>query len=284
MNPKIIFTVDLEDWFQVENLRTFFPYHAWEDIDLGRCKKNTYTLLDLFDQKDIRCTFFVLSWIAEKMPDLVREVKARGHEIASHGYYHTILYQLDHKKLKDEFVKSKSILEDIIGDKVIGYRAPNFSINDNLLHQIYESGYIYDSSYNSFSLNRRYGRPLVLKDVKGDVYRVFDNFYEFPVSNLHINNITLPWAGGAYFRLIPLFIFTAGVRYILRHKRLFVFYIHPWEIDFTQPRLNIGFQYRIRHYCNLRNTLKKLSLFLDSFRDYTFVTCKDYLKNGSVNS
>ncbi len=275
---ELIVTVDLEEWFQVENLRPWFPYNIWDQEKL-KCHDNVYRLLNLFDEKGIHATFFVLAWIAEKEPSLIREIKYMGHEIASHGYYHTQLTRLDNVRLNEEFVKSKQILEDIVGSEVKGYRAPNFSINNKTLHLIYKSGYMYDSSYNSFHLNNRYGRPSILKKKTNYIYRVFNGFYEIPVSNLYIKNFVLPWAGGAYFRLIPSFLFCLGVKYILKKNGVYVFYIHPWEIDpYQRVPDDMRFQYRIRHYFNLKNTFIKLSNFFDSLKGICeSITCSSYL-------
>ncbi len=273
---EVIITVDLEEWFQVENLRKLFPYHKWNKEKI-RCKKNVMDLLELFEKKKIRATFFVLSWIAERLPNLIREIRKRGHEIASHGYYHTMLTELSYERLKDELIKSKLILEEILQEKIFGYRAPNFSINEKILKLIHKAGYLYDSSYNSFRLNRRYGR-LKLPSSNKNIYRLFDKFYEIPISNLSICGLILPWGGGACFRMIPFKLFIAGVRYILKKNKVYVFYIHPWEIDPYQPiPKGISFQHKIRHTFNLKNTYKKLSLFLEHLKDCSFLTCIEYI-------
>lgn len=276
-----LLTVDLEDWFQVENLRIFFPLHAWEKMDL-RCNKNVDVLLSLFKEKGIKATFFIQAWIAEKMPSLIKRIYLEGHEIASHGYYHTILSKLNKNQLKDEFIKSKRILEDIIGKKVIGYRAPNFSISESAIKILHNSGYKYDSSYNSFRLNKRYGKLILSK--KNCPNKIFNDFYEIPISNLCINGLVLPWGGGAYFRIIPISIFILGVRYILRKEGFYLFYIHPWEIDPNQPIVkNLSFHLKFRHYYNLKKTYKKLSILLDSLKNISFTTCSEYIKNANFD-
>ncbi|MFP3927921.1 MAG: polysaccharide deacetylase family protein, partial [Desulfobacteraceae bacterium] len=156
---NILLTIDVEDWFQVENFKPCIPYSTWSSRDL-RVERNTHRLLDLFDSTILnpRATFFILGWIGERLPSLIREIHARGHEVASHGCNHELLSSLDAQALIKDLNKSKSLLEDIIGSRVYGYRAPSFSIDKEILGYIRDAGYLYDSSYNSFSLHGRYGR------------------------------------------------------------------------------------------------------------------------------
>ena len=151
-----LITIDVEDWFQVENLRPWNPVSSWDSREL-RVERNVRRLLDLFDEvgaalpsNSLRATFFVLGWIAERLPGLVREIAARGHEVASHGQSHRMCRPLPDAELKGELEDSKRLLEDIVGKEVAGFRAPNFSVDDRVLGLIAESGYRYDSSYNNF--------------------------------------------------------------------------------------------------------------------------------------
>ena len=280
----ILFTVDLEDWFQVENLRQQVSFESWSSREL-RVEKNVHVILDLLDyiaeennHSHAHATFFVLGWLAERIPLLVREIYARGHEVASHGYFHRPCLELSFSELKKDLSDSKSQLEDIIGDRVFGYRAPNFSIDNNVLKTIESCGYTYDSSYNSFSMNRRYGRIDIEKYPREEIaVRIFDAFYELPISNLHWRGGVLPWGGGGYFRLMPLWLFRLGVQSILRKQKAYVFYIHPWEMDPDQPRINtIPFFYRFRHYVNLNRTREKVLCLLNGMKECRFVTCNDY--------
>ena len=196
MNHYFLLTIDVEDWFQVENFKQYIPFASWSSYEL-RVEKNTHRLLDLLDSvscqpsavssqpsdnlnqteshssqfnidhgpestddrqdKKVRGTFFVLGWLAERLPNLVREIHSRGHEVASHGYYHNVCNEQSHEDLKADLCDCKKLLEDIIGAPVFGYRAPSFSINNDILKIIEECGYLYDSSYNSFSMHGRYG-------------------------------------------------------------------------------------------------------------------------------
>jgi peptidoglycan/xylan/chitin deacetylase (PgdA/CDA1 family) len=146
---RFLFTIDVEDWFQVENLRPWNPPAAWDSREL-RVEANVHALLDLFDGK-VRATFFVLGWLAERLPHLVREIAARGHEVASHGSSHRMCRPLSDADLGDELQGSKRLIEDITGAEVAGFRAPNFSVDDRVLSLAREAGYRYDSSLNSFS-------------------------------------------------------------------------------------------------------------------------------------
>jgi polysaccharide deacetylase family protein (PEP-CTERM system associated) len=323
MNPSnpskcILLTIDVEDWFQVENFKRYIPFSSWDSCEL-RVERNTHRILDLLDSinvpghqlstmshelhnlptasrlalnsKDSPCamphalcrspkaTFFVLGWIAKRLPQLVREIHSRGHEVASHGYNHFLCPDQNSVELKKDLIESKMLLEDIIGSRVYGYRAPSFSINDEVLKAIEDAGYFYDSSYNSFAMNKRYGRlNLNGNENDGNAIRIRENFYELPISNLRIGKRFLPWGGGGYFRMIPSGVFNRGARSILKKQSGYLFYLHPWEIDPTQPTVNDAkLLYRIRHYTNLKNTLTKLSNFLNHFKDCEFLTCHQYL-------
>ena len=284
----IILTVDIEDWFQVENFKSYIAHSTWDMREL-RVEKNTHRLLDLFDsiktsekqgKKFPKATFFVLGWIAKRMPNLVKTIQSRGHEIASHGFDHHLCYNQSEKELKEDLLKSKKLLEDISGEKVAGYRAPSFAINKKILNTIKECGYLYDSSYNSFDMHGRYGHiDLSCIGKKGICYKLYDKFYEIPVSNIKIAGNIFPWGGGGYFRLIPAPLFFNGVKYVIKKESAYLFYIHPWEIDPDQPRVDEApLSFKLRHYVNLKKTEKKLLSFIYKFKKSQFVTCKQYIE------
>jgi polysaccharide deacetylase family protein (PEP-CTERM system associated) len=334
--PKnILLTVDVEDWFQVENLRPWISLGTWDSREL-RVERNVHALLNLFDTmklgtpiselggrncgslegntgglraltgsfpppaiglrpfgvKNERCTFFTLGWLAERLPHMVREIAARGHEVACHGYNHQMCNRLSEADLRNELSGSKRLLEDITGAEIAGFRAPNFSINQRVLGAIRECGYRYDSSYNSFSLNGRYGKIALHGNPQaGIAYQLDDHFHELPVSNLpvlyHSGNLGnrnythfhLPWSGGAYFRLMPLSIFKRGVRFILNRRGAYAFYMHPWEIDPGQPKVHqASFGPRFKHYTNLWKTENKLKEMIESFSDCRFISCRQYIE------
>ena len=272
--PKILITVDLEDWFQVENLRSIFPHDTWDECEL-RVVESTKRLLELFESYNVRATFFVLGWLAERLPELIRLIHEKGHEIASHGYNHVLCYELDDLELLRDIEKSKKILEGITSERVYGYRAPSFSINKILVRTLETLGFIYDSSFNDFNVHGRYGslegdwqivKPGLLKNKKG--------LFELPISNLKFLGKTIPWGGGGYFRLIPLSIFNRGVKNILKKQGSYLFYCHPWEFDSKQPRVNsLCMNHRFRHYVGINRNLEKLNSFLNAFADNRFITC-----------
>jgi peptidoglycan-N-acetylglucosamine deacetylase len=305
-----LFTVDVEDWFQVENFKASIPFDTWNDREL-RVEQNTHTLLDLLDEtgkgsgaqrleptnqlnqqtnsthNKIRATFFVLGWVAKKLPGLIREIHERGHEVASHGNNHHMCTDESARSLQKDLTDSKALLEDIIGSRVAGYRAPSFSINNDILKVIEAAGYRYDASYNSFDKHGRYGRISTDGFRKaGIAYRISDNFHEIPISNLAIRNSklkiknwVLPFGGGGYFRVFPYMFFKKGIRRILQRDSAYSFYLHPWEVDPGQPRVkNAPASFRFRHYINLASTERKIRKMFDDFRDCRFVTCREYLK------
>jgi polysaccharide deacetylase family protein (PEP-CTERM system associated) len=308
----ILLTFDVEDWFQVENFKQWIPFSSWPCCEL-RVEKNTHKLLDLLDlvrlgnsmnplnlpnlqssvpsfpnspnalpltpNGSIKATFFVLGWIAERLPHLVREIQVRGHEVASHGYSHRLCGEQSTQDLKSDLTKSKKLLEDITGTPIHGYRAPSFSIDNDRLKLIEEVGYSYDSSFNSFRMNKRYGQvELKGSGRNGILFQVSDRFYEIPISNLRIGKQILPWGGGGYFRLIPAQLFKHGVQSILKNQGAYLFYLHPWEIDPGQPRMSqVPKSSKFRHYLNLSKTVNKLLFLIDNFKNSHFETCCQHI-------
>jgi polysaccharide deacetylase family protein (PEP-CTERM system associated) len=289
MSYHILLTIDVEDWFQVENFKQYIPFSSWPSYEL-RVEKNTHRLLDLLDSITLdnpinptnspKATFFVLAWIAERLPLLVREIRNRGHEVASHGYYHNLCKQESKDDLRDDLTDSKKMLEDVIGSQVFGYRAPSFSIDDEILKVIEDCGYLYDSSFNSFGIHKRYGViALSGNGRKGIAFQISDTFYELPITNIKLKGHILPWGGGGYFRMLPFSVFRMGVQLILEKEKAYVFYIHPWEIDSQQPRVKQAPPvYKFRHYVNLKRSYSKLLKFLWSFNQCNLVSCHQYLE------
>jgi len=226
-----------------------------------------------------KATFFVLGWIAERLPGLVREISIRGHEVASHGYYHDLCNDKPSDSLKNDLADSKKLLEDIIGAPIYGYRAPSFSINDDILKMIQGCGYLYDSSFNSFGVHGRYGTVNTTGNGKiGIASQLSDSFYELPISNVKLGNFVLPLGGGGYFRLLPPCLFKKGMEIILKKDKTYVFYIHPWEVDPNQPKVKRALTfYKLRHYVNLDKTYSRLSRVIRGFQHCHFLTCTDYI-------
>ncbi len=274
----VLLTIDVEEWFQVENLRRVFPPSTWPSCE-SRVERSTRTLLDLFSEAGpVRATFFVLGRVAERMPHLVREIHRRGHEVASHGYGHELCTELNPRALKEDLLRSKAILEDILGAPVHGYRAPSFSVSTRVLEAVRDCGYRYDSSYNSFGLHGRYGRLILPSNGAGLAQQTPTGIHELPVSNLCIAGRTVPLGGGGYFRLTPYPLFLKGVQHVLSTRSACLLYFHPWELDPGQPRVpGLSRSAAFRHYTNLDRTLPRLKRLLHDLQPCTFTTCSDYL-------
>jgi polysaccharide deacetylase family protein (PEP-CTERM system associated) len=279
----MVLTFDVEDWFQVENFRHILPKETWDSQLQGRVIDSTHKILDLLDTIEVsrlRATFFILSWIAKRFPGLVREIAGRGHEIASHGNSHAVTGSLSDNELKNDLDESKNRLEDIIGLPILGYRAPSFSVSSRLIEMLKGVGYVYDSSYNSFSKHGRYGSiSLASTKRSGNCYLFANGMIEIPISNINLSKFIIPWGGGGYFRLIPIMFYIAGVKAVLKKEGNFVFYSHPWEFDANQPRIagGIPISYRFRHYINLHKTKDKLDKLLRAMKDCQLISCDDYI-------
>jgi polysaccharide deacetylase family protein (PEP-CTERM system associated) len=281
LNQSILLTIDVEDWFQVENFSSYIQRSQWDKLPT-RVVQNTHAILDLLQEKkrDIKATFFVLGWIAERFPDLIREISKRGHEIASHGFDHAMCTHMTADSLLSDLIRSKNVIEEITGTEVKGYRAPSFSISDDALRLIRKAGYGYDSSFNSFTQHGRYGFITTNGYPKrGIAIRIASDFYELPISNLEFGGQTIPWGGGGYFRFFPFSIFKKGIQRILSKQQAYMFYMHPWEIDPEQPRVKrIKGISAFRHYVNLERTIGRLSRMITAFKHGDFITCGQYLK------
>lgn len=269
-------TIDVEDYFQVA---AFFPYISYEDWKSypSRVEINTQRLLALFAERDIRATFFVLGWIAEAYPDLIRCIAAAGHEIASHGFSHQLIYRQDRDTFRQETLRAKGYLEDLLGEPIAGYRASTYSITPRsawALDILAEAGFLYDSSL--FPVRHpQYGFP----DAPRFPYRLntaTGPLVEFPPSTVRLLGQNLPVAGGGYFRQFPYLYTRTGLRRINEHEgQPFIFYLHPWEIDPDQPRIaGISRLTRIRHYANLHKTEGRLRQL---FKDFAFTTVRQVL-------
>ena len=260
-------TVDVEEYFQASIFDRVVARSSWEDRE-SRVVANTHRLLDLFGANEVRATFFVLGWVAERHPSLVREIVRGGHELASHGYQHQLIYSLTRDQFRDDVRRSKAVLEDAGGCAVRGYRAPSFSIvRASLwaLDVLIEEGFAYDASI--FPIHHdRYGIPGAPRQAHV-VERPAGSIVEVPASTVRLFRTNLPIAGGGYFRLLPYACTRWGIARVNRAEREpVVFYIHPWEIDADQPRLPISRLGGIRHYLGLDRTLAKMQRLVRDFR------------------
>jgi polysaccharide deacetylase family protein (PEP-CTERM system associated) len=261
-------TVDVEDYFQVSAFAGSISRGDWDNIPL-RVEENTRRLLDLFDGNGVKATFFVLGWVAKRTPGLVRKIAERGHEVACHGYSHQLVYNQSPAVFREETLRSKGMLEDIIGSRVHGYRAASYSITERslwALDVLCEAGFSYDSSI--FPIRHdRYGIPGSPEFPYQITSPQGRSLVEFPISTARVLGYRLPVAGGGYFRLYPYCITRAGLRRVNRDcKKPFIFYMHPWEIDPEQPRIKAGWLSRFRHYNNLGRCEPRLLRLLQDFR------------------
>ncbi len=263
---KNAITVDVEDYFHVAALAEVIKPEDWPNHDL-RVEQNTHKILDLFDVYDVQATFFVLGWVAERCPDLVKEISRRGHEVASHGYSHQLVYNQTPEVFREETSRSKALLEDIVQKPIRGYRAASYSITNEskwALDTLIELGFDYDSSI--FPIRHdRYGIPDA-PDYPHLLTRDSGSIIEFPLSALNVFGYRLPVAGGGYFRLYPYWLTRMLLGQLARQtKRPFIFYLHPWEIDPDQPRVNASRLSRFRHYNNLDVCEQRLEQLLKDF-------------------
>ncbi|WP_018175003.1 MULTISPECIES: XrtA system polysaccharide deacetylase [unclassified Thioalkalivibrio] len=260
-------TVDVEDYFQVSALAPHFPSHCWESQEC-RVEYNLERILALFDHHRVRATFFTLGWIAERYPQAVRRIVDAGHELASHGYGHQRVTELEPQAFRADIVRAKAILEDIAGVEVRGYRAPSFSIGEgNLwaLDLLAETGHTYSSSIYPVQ-HDHYGTPSAPRHPYRP--RGPQGVLELPPATLRVAGRNLPAAGGGYFRLLPYAVSRQALRRINNKDGLSgVFYFHPWEIDPGQPRVpGVSARTRFRHYLNLGRTERRLQRLLQDFR------------------
>jgi polysaccharide deacetylase family protein (PEP-CTERM system associated) len=271
-------SIDVEDYFHVSAFDSVVPRVRWDDMP-SRVRGNTERLLDIFDEFDVRSTFFVLAWVGERDPDLVREIARRGHEIASHGYAHRLVYDQTPDMFRADVRKAKAILEDASGRAVLGYRAPSYSITARSLWALdilIEEGYRYDSSI--FPIRHdRYGIP----DSERRMYTIESSagtLVEVPGSTTQVGAVNLPVAGGGYFRILPYWWTRWGIARVNRLEgRPAVFYLHPWEIDPEQPRVSAGRLSRFRHYRNLHKTEGRLRQLLTDFRFDTVASVVEHV-------
>lgn len=277
MNKKIknTLTVDVEDYFHVAALSKSISVGDWEK-QACRVENNTQKLLDLFDEYSAQATFFVLGWVAERYPEIVREIDRRGHEIASHGYSHQLIYKQSPEDFKAETVKSKNLLEDIIGKQVNGYRAASYSITRKslwALDTLIEAGFTYDSSifpvrHDNYGIPGSPTVPHVLETPTGNC------LVEYPLTTFKVFGQALPVAGGGYFRLYPYWLSRFFYKRINSTGESFVFYLHPWEIDPEQPRIKASWLSEFRHYNNLEVCEQRLALLL---KEFPFVSMREKL-------
>ena len=265
MNPiNNYLTIDVEDYFQVSAFEDIVSPGDWDGME-QRVVRNTEDVLSLLDEHNTKATFFIVGWIADKFPALVRSIHDLGHSIGCHSYWHRKVYDLSPEEFREDTLKVKSILESIIGAPVLGYRAPSYSITGKSMWAIdilKELDFTYDSSI--FPIHHdTYGIP----GAPRFAYRHGNGLLEYPISTALLFGRKIPVAGGGYFRLFPYW-FTRYALQTINHKesKPFIFYLHPWELDPEQPRMQRArLLSRFRHYNQLQRTRLRFERLLKEF-------------------
>lgn len=277
---KNAFTVDVEDWFQTMDFD--FDKKDWSNFE-DRVKCNTERILDLLDKKNNKATFFVLGYIAKKHPSLVKEILSRGHEIGSHGMWHTMVTRQTREEFKEDVRTSKKTIEDITGKVVQLYRSSSWSICEKTiwaLEILEEEGFICDSSIQPFKT------PLsgMKKVICEPFYPIINDrklkLIEFPSTVLSLWKFRIPFAGGLYLRLLPYQMLSKSMKWVNKNRQGMI-YTHPWEIDVGQPRLKVPLHIKATHYTNLHKTIDKLEKLLGEFE---FVPLGELIKEGKYQS
>ena len=279
---KNYMTIDVEDYFHVSAFESISKPGTWAARE-SRVEKNTDLVLQLLADHDVKATFFMLGWVADHFPSLAQKIAGQGHEIACHGYLHQRVGFQDRQTYRDDIRKAKALLEDQIGERVIGYRAPSYSITrttDWAFDELVSAGFLYDSSifpmkhdfygipdwprFAGYSVKTAGGWEAEPHRPQGDQTCM----REIPITTLRLGPRNLPIAGGGYFRLLPYAVTRWGLQRINQQEQQpFVFYLHPWEFDPEQPRMyGAGFKSRFRHYLNLDRTEKRFENLLNDFQ------------------
>lgn len=267
-SSPVALSIDVEDWFHSENIKPVMPRESWDAAEF-RVERNTRKMLDILRESGAHATFFILGWVAEKCPALVRAIADDGHEIASHGYAHELVYTLTPEAFRSDVLRARELLQDISGVVVRGYRAPCFSITNWAIPILRDVGYSYDSSVVNTIAHDRYGHldGFVASELIAPLEK---DFYEVCVSCVRVGRRGVPWGGGGYFRLVPYRLWTWGVDSIRRSGEPYVFYIHPWEIDPGHPRMaGISMTSQFRQRVNLSRCAARFRALTMSYRSIT---------------
>jgi len=270
---------DVEEHFQVSAFWSEARRQRWDKYE-SRVENNTRKLVELLAKHHTKATFFVLGWVAERYPGLVKVLVGQGHEIASHGYGHELVTTQSPEQFRHDVRRAKYILEDMTGSPVLGYRAPSFSITKDTLWALpilVEEGYLYDSSVFPI-VHDRYGMPGAIATCH-EIATSAGPLWEIPLSTAKIAGCRIPVAGGGYFRLFPYTLLRWLLRRVEGTGQPLVIYLHPWELDPAQPRMSGPLLSQFRHYLNLGKTERRLSSMLD---DFSFGPLRDLL--GEIRS
>jgi len=268
---KNILSFDIEDWFHPEIFGNRFNKENWDKLE-SRVKESTEIILNFLSKNNLKATFFFLGWIAEKCPQIVELTVKGGHEIGVHGYSHTRLDMLTPDEFRDELKLSINILSSISGKKLLGYRAPTFSITKNTLWALpilMEEGIRYDSSIYPI-YHDRYGIP----DAPKYPHVIYKNgkhsLLEFPMSTVQIWKYNLPFGGGGYLRLYPFWLTLKLMKKCNKENQPIIFYAHPWEFDKNLPKVDLSFFRKVRHYAGINKFLERMTLITNMFEFTSF--------------
>ena len=256
-------SIDLEDWFCVYNFSKVIKKEDWDKYEL-RVVKNTERILDLLEKHKTEATFFVLGWIAERVPVLIREIEERGHEIASHGYSHTLLTKMTPAAFEQDLRKAIEVTKKCINSEIVGFRAPSFTITKKTMWAIdilKKHGFRYDSSIFPISIHPDYG----VRNGSLSIHSINSSMIEFPLSCVEVMGMRIPCGGGGYFRMYPFSMTRWFFKRCNEENRPAIFYLHSWEIDPSQPKIKLNWFRKFRHYYNLDKTLDKLDRLLSEF-------------------
>ncbi len=265
-----IMSVDVEDWFHILDVRPVPGVDRWDTFE-SRVERNLLHLLDAFDRHGVQVTCFFLGWVAERFPHLVRTAAARGHEIASHGHLHGLIYRDTREAFAQDIRRSRSVLEDIAQKPVLGYRAPGFSIVKSTpwaFQELVEAGYRYDSSI--FPAARGHGGVAGARIDPHRLSTASGSLLEFPISVTSFLGQRVCFFGGGYLRLFPSWLVQRMARAVNKDGRPVIYYVHPREIDSHQPRLPMALSRRFKSYVNLATTAGKLDAIMRSQRLTSF--------------
>ncbi len=262
------FTVDIEDWFHVCGINNRdINFENWDKCE-DRVVKNTLKILDILDRYNVKATFFFLGWVAEKHPELVVKAKEGGHEIATHGYAHKLIYEQSQEEFAKDLEKSISIIENITKEKIKGYRGPGFSITEQslwALKVVAEHGLKYDSTI--FPAKRGHGG---LRSAQQYPYLIeFERnikLWEFPISTVKILGKNVPFSGGGYLRLLPYWFIREAIKKINRSGKPAIIYMHPREMDMEQPRIRLPIDRKFKYYINLSSMEGKIKALISDFQ------------------
>jgi len=266
-------SIDIEDYFQTEAMSSAVPREEWGTAEL-RVERSTWRLLEMFERRKIHTTMFFLGWVADRCPGLVRAAASYGHEVACHSYWHRTVYSLSPTMFREDTIRAKGAIESVTGQAIIGYRAPSFSILENMewaTDILAESGFQYSSSTHPI-LHDTYSNP----NANRLPHQTRSGIWEIPITTWPIFGSNLPVGGGAYLRILPSQYVLTGLKQVADKGETLMIYLHPWEIDFDQPKLSASRKSQARQYIGLNHMERRLERLIDR---YTFSSIASAFEN-----